>query len=121
MLILKLNPFHATGLFLFRVQIIVSHFASWEVNSSYCNCEVVIHEKNAKQFFHQEKFNSSTLYFSTLYPHFTFPFHTIFIRNIPYTQNYIAKCKKCFSSLKRKLLPVAETSKKGCLMFPGSK
>ena len=86
-----------------RVRIIVSHFANCEVNSSYCDWKVVNHTKNAKQFFLQEKFNSSGSYFSTLYPYFTHPLHAIINRNIAYTQNYIAKCKKCFAILKKNL------------------
>ena len=49
-----------------RVGIITSHFPNCEVNSGYCNCKVVNHEK----VFSQGKFDSSTLYFSTLYPNF---------------------------------------------------
>ena len=48
----------------FRVQIIASYFANCEVSSSYCNCKVVNHMKNVKQFFSQRKFNSSMLDFS---------------------------------------------------------
>ena len=36
---------------------------------SYCDSKVVNDMKNVKQFFSQGKFNSSTLYFSLLYPH----------------------------------------------------
>ena len=61
-----------------RVWIIASHFANFEVNSSYCNCNAVNYEKNAKQFF-SEEFNSSTLYFSTLYPN---DIHILFIHCI---------------------------------------
>ena len=49
------------------VQIIASHFANSEVNSCYCDCKVLNHTKYAKLFFSQRKFNSSTLYFSTLH------------------------------------------------------
>ena len=38
----------------FRVQIIASHFTNCKVNSSYCDYNVVNHEKNAKQFFPKE-------------------------------------------------------------------
>ena len=34
---------------LFRVRIIASHFGNCEMNSSYGNCEVVNHGKNAKE------------------------------------------------------------------------
>ena len=38
-----------------RVWIITSHFANCkEVNSSYCDCKVVNHTKNEKQFFPKE-------------------------------------------------------------------
>ena len=53
-----------------RVQIIAFHFTNCEVNSSYCNCNAVNHTRKAKQFLSQGKFNSSTLYFSTLHPHY---------------------------------------------------
>ena len=49
-----------------RVQIITLHYASCEVNSSYCDCKVVNFIKIVKQFFSQGKFNSSKLYF----PHY---------------------------------------------------
>ena len=65
-----------------RVQIIASQFANFEVNSSYCDCKVVNHKKIVKHFFYQGKFNSSKLYFSTLYPHFIHPLHTIMKRDI---------------------------------------
>ena len=83
-----------------RVWIITSHFANYKVNSSYCDCKVVNLLKIAKQFFSKGKFNSSKLYFSTLYPYFIHPLHTIIKRNCTYTQNYITKCKKCFAILK---------------------
>ena len=57
-------------------------------------------EKCETDFF-PRKFNLYALYFSTLYPHFTLPLHTIIKRNIAHTQNYIAKCKKCFAVLKK--------------------
>ena len=53
-----------------RVQIIAFHFTNCEVNSSYCNCNAVNHTRKAKQFLSKGKFNSSTLYFSTLHPHY---------------------------------------------------
>ena len=56
----KMNPY--------RFRVIALHFSNCEVNSSYCDCNVVNREKNAKQFFHQGEFKSFTLYFSTLYP-----------------------------------------------------
>ena len=34
----------------FEIRIIASHFANCEVNFSYCDCKVVNHTKNAKQF-----------------------------------------------------------------------
>ena len=54
----------------------VSNYRFALVNSSYCDGNVVNHEKNAKQFFSQWEFNSSTLYFSTLYPN---DIHILFI------------------------------------------
>ena len=39
----------------------------------------------------------------TLYPYFNHPMHAIINRNIAYTKNYIAKCKKCFAFLKKNL------------------
>ena len=36
-----------------------------------------------------------------LYQHFSHPLHTIIKRNIAYSQNYIAKCKKCSAILKK--------------------
>ena len=69
------------------------------MNSSYCDCKVVNCTKNAKQFFPQEKFNSFGSYSSTLYPYFIHPLHGFISRNIAYTQNYIAKCEKCFAIL----------------------
>ena len=79
-----------------RVQIIASHFANCIANSSCCYCNVVNHEKNAKQFFSQGEFISSTLYF----PCYIQMLSTIIKRSIAYTQNYITKSKKCFSILK---------------------
>ena len=94
----------------YMILIIASYLANYEVNSTYCNCKVVNHEKRAKQFFSQGKFNSSTLYFSTLYPNYIhiLLIHYILLskKNIVYTQNYIAKRKKCFSVFLKKLSPV---------------
>ena len=59
-----------------RVSIIASHFANCEVNSSYCDCNVVNHQKNGKTFFSQGEFNSSKLQFSTLYSN---DIHILFI------------------------------------------
>ena len=67
------------------------------MNSSYCNCKVVNHTKNAKQFFPQGKFTSSGSYSSRLYPYFIHPLHAIISRSIACTQNYMAKCEKCFA------------------------
>ena len=83
-----------------RVWITALHFTNCQVNSTYSNHNVVNHEKNVKQFFSQGKFNSSTLFFSLLYPHFTHPLHTIWKINFIYNQNYIAKCIQCYSNLK---------------------
>ena len=58
------------------VRIIASHFTNCGVNSSYCSFKVVNHTKNVKQFFPQQKFNSSTLYFSISYLHYI---HILFI------------------------------------------
>ena len=94
-----------------RVQIITLHFANCKVNSSYCNCRVVNHTKIAKQFFSKAKFNLSKLYFSTLYPYFIHPLHTIIKRNVGYTQITPQNVKKCFAILKhlqKALSPVAE-------------
>ena len=91
--ILKLRLF-------FRVWIIASNFANCKVNSSYCDCKVVNHTKIAKQFFSQGKFNLLKLYFSTLYPYFIHPLHTIIKRNIVHAQNYTTKSKKCLAVLK---------------------
>ena len=49
-----------------RVWIIALHFANCEVNSSYCKCKVVNHEKNAKHFFPKE---------NLIHPHYIFPHH----------------------------------------------
>ena len=76
---------------------IAAHFASFEVNSSYCDCKVVNHTKNAKQFFPQRKFTSSGSYSSRLYLYFIYPLHAIISRSIACTQNYMAKCEKCFA------------------------
>ena len=62
-----------------RVWIIASHFANCEVNCIYCDCNVVNHEENAKQFFSQGELNSSTLCFSMLCPN---DIHVLFIRCI---------------------------------------
>ena len=53
--------------------------------------------------FPQGKFNSSGSYSSTLCPYFIHPLHAIISRNISRTQNYITKCKKCFTILKKNL------------------
>ena len=84
-----------------RVQVITSHFANCKVNSNYCNCKVLNYMKNVKQFFLHGKFNSSGSYSSTLCPYFIHPLHAIISTNIAYTQNYIAKCKKCIAILKK--------------------
>ena len=76
---LSLIPWRLCDKMFCMVRIIVSHFANCEVNSSYCDGNVVNHEKNAKQFFSQGEFNSSTLYFSTLYPN---DIHILFIHCI---------------------------------------
>ena len=91
-----------------KVQIIASQF-------SYCNCKVAYHTRNVKQFFSQGKFYSST-YFSPLYPYFIHPLHTI-KRNIAYTQNYIAKCKRCFAFLTEKVLSKAGQKPWICLAY----
>ena len=62
-----------------RVWIIASHFADCEVNSIYCDCNVVNHEENAKQFFSQGELNSSKLCFSMLCPN---DIHVLFIHYI---------------------------------------
>ena len=67
-----------------------SPFAKCKVNSSYCDCKVIKHTKIV-----------TPLYFSTLYPYFIHPLHTIAKRNIAYTKNYTTKCKKCFPILKK--------------------
>ena len=86
-----------------RVRIIALHFVNCEVNSSYRNCKVVNHEKNAKQFLlSQGKVNYSCYIFhliSKLYPHFTHPLHNIIKRNIAYTQSSSQNAKKYFSIL----------------------
>ena len=66
-----------------RVLIIASRFANYQVNSSNCDCKVVHHTKNTKQFFPQGKFNSSGSYSSALYPYFIHPLHVIY-----YQQKY---------------------------------
>ena len=48
----------------YMIRIIASHFTNYEVNSSYCSCKVVNHEKSAKQFFPKE---------SLIFPHYIFP------------------------------------------------
>ena len=83
-----------------RVWIIALYFANCRMNSSYCDCKVINHAKNAKQFFPQGKLNSSTLYFSTSHPHFIHLLHTIIKIIIAYRQIYITKCKKCFTIVK---------------------
>ena len=63
---------------------------------SYCNCTVVNH---AKQFFSKENLIHSHYFFPiifTLHPHFINPLHTSIERNIAYSQNGIAKSKRCF-------------------------
>ena len=45
-------------------------FCKLRSDFSYCDSKVVNGSKNAKQFFFQGKFNSSTLYFSPLYPNY---------------------------------------------------
>ena len=66
-----------------------------------CNCKVVNHTKNAKQFFPQGKFNSSESYSSTLYQYFIHPLHAIISITIIYHQNYIVNCQKYFVILKK--------------------
>ena len=74
-----------------RVSIIVLHFANCEINSSYCDCKVVIHMKIAKQFLPKE---------NLIRPNYIFPslFHSsvvyFFKRNISYTPNYVKKMQK---------------------------
>ena len=75
-----------------------------EVNSSYCECKVVNHMKIVKHF-SQGKLNSSKLYFSTLYPCFIHPLHTIIKRNIIHTRNYTTKYKKCSAILRKHFWP----------------
>ena len=52
-------------------------------------------------FFSQGKFNSFKLYFSTLYPYFIHPLHTIIKRNITYIQNYTKNVKNASQFLKK--------------------
>ena len=55
-------------------------------------------------FFFSRKIKFIQIFFpiiSKWYPHFIHPLHTIIKRSIAYTQNYIAKCKKCISFLKK--------------------
>ena len=75
------------------VRVIASHLANCEVNSSYCNCKVVKHEEDAKQFFFPKE---SFIHSHFLFPHYH-PLHTIIKRNTVDTQNNIAKCKKNLS------------------------
>ena len=65
---------------MYRVRMIVSYFANCEVNSSYCNCKVVNHMKNVKQFFPKGYFIHVRFFhiISKLYPHFTHPLYTVF-------------------------------------------
>ena len=91
-----------------RVLIIASCFANYEVNSSNCDCKVVNHTKNTKQFFPKE----NLIHLDHTLPHYIhilFIHYMLFIisRNIAYTQHYIEKCKKWFAILKTKLSPVA--------------
>ena len=53
-----------------RIWTIALLLANCEVNSDYCDCKVVNHPKQEKQFFSQRKFNSSALYSSTLHPNY---------------------------------------------------
>ena len=66
------------------VRIITLHFANCDVNFSYCNCKVVNHTKNVKQFFPKEYLIHpryiQELFFhiiSKLYLHFTHSLHTV--------------------------------------------
>ena len=89
---------------IYRFWIITLHFTNCNVNSSYCDSNVVNHEKNVKQFFPKENLIHPNYIFHVIskwYPHFIHPLHTITKWSIAYTQNYIAKYKKCFSILKR--------------------
>ena len=81
------------------------------MNSSYWDSKFANHTELVTQIFSQGKFNSSKLFpYSTLYPHFIHLFHTIFKRNIGYTQNYTAKYKSCFTIfLKMFHLPQAKS------------
>ena len=89
-----------------KVWIITSHFANCEVNSSHCHCNFANHEKNANQFLSQGEFNSSTLYFFTLYPN---DIHILFIHCILLSKEVLLilkitllNTKKYFSILKKK-------------------
>ena len=86
------------------VRIITPHFANCEVNCSYCDCEVVNHTKNKKQFpspSSQKNLNSSGSGSSKLYPYFFHPMYAIISRSIAFNQNYILKYKRCFAIVKK--------------------
>ena len=82
---------------------------------SYCIFKLTVN----KVFDSIQKFISSTLHFSRLYPHFIHPLHTIIRRNIAYTQNYIAKYKKnALQLLKKKIcLQGAKASPRSTNLF----
>ena len=72
-------------------------FASCNIRNefSYSHCKVVNHTKNVMLII----FFPITF---TGYLHFIHPLHTTIKRNIAYTQNYIAKCKRCLAFLTHK-------------------
>ena len=57
-----------------RAQIIALHFANYKVNSSYCNCKVENHTKNAKYLFSKE----NSIHFHYIFPHFIYVLSTFY-------------------------------------------
>ena len=84
-----------------RTWIIVWHFANCGVNSSYCSCKVVNHEKNVRQFFSQGKFSLSPLYPN--YIHILLIYCMQLLKEICFIPKKVTlqKRKKCFSILKK--------------------
>ena len=75
------------------------------MSSSYCDCNVVNHEKNVKQFFSQGEFNPSTLYPNDI--------HILFIHCILLSKGVLlilkisSQNKKNISEFLKKLLSAA--------------
>ena len=92
-----------------RVSIIVLLFANCEINSSYCDCKVVIHMKIAKQFLPKE---------NLIRPNYIFPPYILisFIRCLLFQKKYFL-----YPKLRQRMQKMLRNSQKNIFLCDGVK